>query len=119
MKSFRIIASLVFATALGLGSAVAQDADAYTQFDKKPLPTRTPPPAYPASLSGVDGIVAVTVVVDEQGSVVEATVTKSTRTEFEASAIEAIRQWKFQPAQRGGQPVKARIQIPLHFSSGA
>jgi protein TonB len=46
-------------------------------------------------------------------------VSKSTRTEFEQAALEAIRSWKFKPASKDGTPVRANLIVPVKFSSEA
>lgn len=94
--------------------AKAQTAD----FDTRPMPLKTPPPAYPADMkrASITGMVAVAVVIDEGGTVTECSVAKASRTEFEQPAIDAVKHWKFKPALKGGSPVKARMVIPIKFS---
>ena len=109
---------LSFLLCLGIPAAFAQDADgAHTKFDKVPIPIRTPPPQVPYDLKGQNGIVSVVVVIDEKGDVAQATVSKSTDSGFEQASIEAVKKWKFKPAEVGGQVVKAKITIPIHFSA--
>lgn len=91
--------------------------EAATQVDKAPLPMRAPPPAYPEGLKGTDGMVALVVVINEDGTVAEASVSKSSDAAFEAPALEAISKWKFKPAELNGQPVKCKITLPIRFSS--
>lgn len=113
---FALLWMLVFA--VGLSSGFGQDENGvYTKFDKNPVPTRTPPPKYPNSLDGVNGIVAVLVVIDESGAVTQAVVTKSSDPAFEQPSLDAIMKWKFKPAEVGGQTVKAKVTIPLHFNT--
>jgi len=111
--------TLAFSLVLGLsfGAAYANGDDAITKFDKPPVPTKTPPPNYPSSLKGVNGMVAVVVIIDESGSVIEATVTKSSDPAFESPSIDAIKRWKFKPAEKDGQAVKAKVTIPVRFNA--
>lgn len=76
------------------------------------------PPVYPAALrrAGVEGRVVLLVVVDEQGRVEEARVERSSRPEFEAPALEAIRKWRFRPGMKDGQPVRTFLRQPIRFS---
>ncbi|MBE2213544.1 MAG: energy transducer TonB [Opitutaceae bacterium] len=113
IRSLTLVVSLV----LGLGVGAAYADDSITKFDKPPVPTKTPPPTYPASLKGVNGMVAVVVIIDESGSVVDATVTKSSDPAFENPSIEAIKRWKFKPAEKDGQAVKAKVTIPVRFNA--
>ena len=97
--------------------AVADDT-VYTKVDVKPVPVKTPPPVYPTDMKRqeVTGVVAVTIVIDENGEVTSATVAKSSRPEFEQAAIDAVKKWKFKPAQKDGAPVKIKVTIPLRFN---
>ena len=97
----------------------AQDAEGvYTKVDQNPTPLKTPEPKYPVSLKreGVAGLVSVTCVIDEKGKVISAKATKSTRTEFEQPALDAIHNWVFKPATKDGKPVKVRVTIPFRFN---
>ena len=42
-------------------------------------------------------------------------VEKSNHPAFEKPALEAIRQWKFEPALRGGAPVACNMRQPFRF----
>ncbi|MFT3783622.1 MAG: energy transducer TonB [Nibricoccus sp.] len=101
-----------------LSMPVWADDTVYTKVDVNPVPVKTPPPEYPYQMKrdGVTGVVAVTIVVDEKGAVATATVAKSSHADFEASAIEAVKKWKFKPAQKDGAPVKMRVTIPIRFN---
>ena len=86
-------------------------------FDVKPVPLKTPPPEYPLSLKreGLDGVVAVKVMIDVTGAVSECSVSKSTDPRFDEAALAAVKKWKFKPAQKDGAPVAIKIIIPIHF----
>lgn len=117
MKLSRSTLLLALAAGLGLSSAVAQDAtDIVAKFDAAPVPMRTPPPEYPAGVQASGGIVMVTVVIDAEGSVAEAVVSKASDPALAEPSIEAIRKWRFKPAQKDGQAVKTRVTIPVHFN---
>jgi protein TonB len=102
---------------LGVGVSHADHEDAITKFDKPPVPTKTPPPTYPGALKGVNGMVALAVIIDEKGSVIDATVTKSSDPAFEDPSIAAVKRWKFKPAEKDGQAVKAKVTIPVRFAA--
>ena len=74
-------------------------------------------PAYPVAMKekGVEGTVTLDFIVDELGGVFDAVVVESTNPGFNMAAIEAIRKWKFKPAQREGVDVRARLRVPLVF----
>lgn len=83
-----------------------------------PTPVKTPPPSYPSQLKrdGITGTVALKVEIDEAGTVSNCTVAKSSNPGFEESAVNAVKSWKFTPAQKNGAPVKTSIVIPIRFS---
>jgi len=85
--------------------------------EEKPRPVRTPPPVYPAVLQRkkVEGTVFLVFVIDANGRVLAPKVERSTHTEFEQPALNAIRRWQFSPGKRAGEPVKTRVRLPLQF----
>lgn len=112
----RLLLSLGFAGGLLLSALSAQEI--FTQVDVRPVPVKTKPPVYPASQkgSGVNGVVAVQLVISEKGTVEECTITKSSHPDFEAPAIEAVKQWVFKPAEKDGKKVKIRVSVPVTFA---
>jgi len=98
-------------------SASADDT-VYTKVDVNPVPVKTPPPDYPESMKrqGVSGVVAVTIVIDETGTVISGAVAKSSQPDFEEPAVRAVKKWKFKPAQKDGTPVKMRVTVPIRFN---
>lgn len=119
MRFFSHATALLFAVLL-CGPAVSLLADdtIYTKVDVNPVPVRTPPPEYPEALKreGGTGVVAVTIVIDEKGAVTSAAVAKSSNSGFNDAALEAVKKWKFKPAQKDGEKVKVRVTIPISFS---
>lgn len=88
-------------------------------FDEQPVPVKAVAPTYPDAMKreGVSGIVTVQLVIDENGDVLEKSVAKSTRSEFEEPALAAVGRWKFKPARKAGQPVRATITLPIKFTA--
>ena len=87
-------------------------------FDKAPRPKRIVQPEYPtlARTAGIEGIVVVKITVDERGRVIRASIIQSTAQGiFDASALAAVKQWIFEPAEQSGNKVKATITVPLEF----
>ena len=101
---------------LAAAPAFAEE-EATTKFDRPPMPLKTPPPNYPDSMKGTGGMVSLVVIINSDGTVAEARVTKSSDVAFEAPSLEAISKWKFKPAEVNGQPVKCKITVPLRFNS--
>jgi len=109
---------LLLAVVVCLPLRLAADDTVYTKVDVNPVPVKTPPPDYPNDLrrQGVSGVVAVTITIDETGSVTSSTVSKSSNPDFEAPALAAVKKWKFKPAQKDGAPVKMKVTIPIRFN---
>lgn len=83
-----------------------------------PRPTEQVPPQYPeqAAAEGLEGRVLVKVLVGTDGSVKDVSVEESTDPVFDAAAVKAVLQWRFEPATRGGEPVEASVVIPFDFN---
>lgn len=84
----------------------------------QPIPGQSPPPSYPSSAlrRGESGTVIVQAVVGVQGTVIDARVVqRSGSRDLDRAAVEAVRGWRFQPAQSNGQPMQASLDIPFDF----
>jgi len=87
-----------------------------SELDQKPRPIFQQSPELNARLrSRGPGQVFVIFIVDEQGRVEDALVQKSTDPIFERPALAAIRQWKFEPGKRDGDPVRFRMRQRFDF----
>lgn len=76
-------------------------------------------PDYPprARMQRIQGWVQLEVTVSESGTVIAAKVVAAEpRQIFDASALEAIRQWRFKPAYREGRPVQRQALQKIVFS---
>jgi protein TonB len=107
---------LIPALILALGTAVS--ALAATQ---PPSLIKGVIPVYPKELKDqkISGTVTLSVLIDDQGVVQDATVVKTTNDAFSKPAIDAVRKWKFNPAQQDGKPVALRVSIPIKFTAPA
>ena len=54
-------------------------------------------------------------IVDSKGDARNAFAVRSTKREFEQSAVQAVNKWKFRPGRKGGRAVNTRMQIPIVF----
>ena len=52
--------------------------------------------------------------VDQDGRVDAPRVQRSTNPEFDRAALNAVKQWKFEPGKRNGQ-VRFRMRVPITF----
>lgn len=89
-----------------------------TAPDSDPEPTNRVQPEYPATAyrERAEGTVLVGILVDANGRPVEVEVVRrSGNRELDRAAVDAVRQWTFQPAVRGGKKVEARVEVPVTF----
>lgn len=80
------------------------------------------PPKYPADAAAnkVTGKVVVIVDVAADGSVADARVEKSEPAGvFDQATLDAVKQWKFQPAIKDGKAVAGRVRVPVNFDMDA
>jgi len=99
-------------------STSSGNTEVFLAFDESPILIYSEVPEYPAlaRAAGLEGTVAVKVLVDEQGNVIEAEVLLSEMSPvIERAALEAAMKCKFRPAKQGGIPVKAHVMIPFEF----
>jgi protein TonB len=79
---------------------------------------RNPPPAYPlaARKRGIEGVVRLNVEVSADGAALAVNIAVSSGfAPLDEAALAAVRNWRFEPAKRGGKAVSARVEIPLRF----
>jgi protein TonB len=91
------------------------DAFNLSEIDQKPRPIFQSAPVYPSGMRSVEGVVSILFVVDRTGKVINPKIEKSTHREFEKPAIDAIKQWKFEPAFKAGQRVPCKMRVPIRF----
>jgi len=93
------------------------EAFSLTEIDQQPRAIFQASAPYPAALRGkkIEGVVSILFVVDPDGKVVRPQVEKSTHAAFEKPALDAVKQWKFEPAIKGGQRVNCKMRVPIRF----
>jgi protein TonB len=77
-----------------------------------------PPPPYPprARRLGIEGTTRIVVLIGEDGAVRESRLARSSGDhDLDRAALEAVRGWRFVPAQRGERAVPAYAEIPVTF----
>lgn len=103
----------------GGGGQEVDEAFNMAEIDQKPRVLYQAAPNYPSTVHGVQGTVTLIFVVDESGRVLNPRVEKTTHPDFEKPALDAIRQWRFEPATKGGKKVAAKMRIPIRFEPKA
>lgn len=83
-----------------------------------PRVVREVKPTYPADAmrAGVQGLVELEFVVLPDGSVGEVKVIRSLRESLDQEAITAVKQWRFTPGAKDGEPVPVQVTAELTFT---
>ncbi|WP_169788824.1 TonB-dependent receptor [Vulgatibacter incomptus] len=68
-----------------------------------------------AKAEGLTGVVVLEVDIGEDGAVMDAQVTEPAGHGFDEAALEAVRKFRFSPAEIDGQPAAVRIEYRYHF----
>lgn len=78
-----------------------------------------PPPEYPrlSQRAGEEGKVLMKVLVSAEGRPESVDVISSSGFErLDKAAVNAVKQWRFEPARKGGKALSAYVNVPLSFS---
>ena len=88
-------------------------------LDQKPRAINQVSPQMSAQLKKIaPGTVYIVFVVDQRGRVENPVVQSASDPAFEAPALAAVKQWKFEPGKRNGEPVRFRMRVPITFPKG-
>jgi periplasmic protein TonB len=111
--------------AVKLDTALAADESAtdalfsMADLDQVPRAIHQPSPVLSSQLrQNAPGTVHVIFVVDERGRVDRPIVQSSSDPLFEAPALAAVKQWRFEPGKRAGKSVRFRMRVPITFAKG-
>lgn len=99
------------------GGTVA-DEESYVPPSGNAAYLSNPKPAYPslAQRRGWEGIVTLSVAVDETGTPQEVRIKESSGySVLDRCAVEAVQRWRFVPARRAGRTVAAHVEVPVRF----
>jgi protein TonB len=83
-----------------------------------PVPISSPPPRYPsrAMRRNETGMVRVQVEVGVDGTPLSVSIAASSQSrDLDRAALDAVRKWRFRPAQRDGQAVAGTVVVPIEF----
>jgi periplasmic protein TonB len=82
-----------------------------------PQPVSTPDPEYTqeARNAKTEGTCILWMIIDQQGHPRDIRVVRGLGFGLDARAIEAVKQWRFQPAMKDGQPVNVQISVEVGF----
>jgi len=68
-----------------------------------------------ARLSKYQGIAVLWIIVQQNGTVGDARVARSLGLGLDEKALEAVKQWRFKPAEKGGRPVAVTMAVEVLF----
>jgi TonB family protein len=127
-RCFLRLIALALAGICAVQGGQADDPDPATQKSEEPVvalgPGITPPrvihqvtPDVNSATRGfrVSGVVVIGLVVSSRGLPREVRVARSLDKDLDNSAVDAVAQWRFQPALRDDRPVAVRITIEIRF----
>lgn len=77
----------------------------------------TVPPTWPESAAGVEGWVMLHFTLQPDGTVTDIEIKESHPAGvFDASAITALQQWKYEPVERDGKKIAQRAEIRMKYA---
>lgn len=84
---------------------------------QKPVKIYSPAPTYSAEAkeNKIEGVVIIQVVIDRQGNVRSPEVLKGLPFGLAEQAVDAVSQWKFEPATLDGKPVEVTYNLTVNF----
>ncbi len=71
--------------------------------------------SYEAREAGVQGMVGLSIIVDESGKATNIEVVSPLGYGLDERAVEAVKQWEFSPGRKDGKPVKVRATVQVTF----
>ena len=118
-KLFLFALLISFAAMFAQDKAKLQKADesGFIEVDKLPALKTQLKPHYPeiARLAGIEGIVYLKILVDENGNVEKAKVEQGVKDMIDEAALNAAKTAKFTPAMLNDEPVKVWVILPVAF----
>jgi TonB family protein len=108
---------LALVLALAATTTRAQDKQVDKDFNKPVLLSKVPP-TYPegAKMDKIQGEVILEAMIGQDGKVLDVMVKKSPDDRLSQSAMEAVKQWTFQPAKNAkGKAVKVKTTVTVNF----
>lgn len=83
---------------------------------QRPVPIAQPDPSYPpiAQRAHLEGTVAMRIVVGLDGLVEQVDIVQSNPM-FDAAAVEAVKRWRYHPAQLNGRAVRVSVLVKINF----
>ena len=111
--------AFIFLSCLAASSLAAADNTVESQpaLSVPPTPIVTAMPNVSSALTANPGEVQLRIEINEFGFVTDARVSKSTNPLLNEPCLEALRRWRFQPAQKDGVAISASFILPFKFGN--
>ncbi|MBD5782366.1 energy transducer TonB [Pelagicoccus sp. NFK12] len=109
MKKIKTAIHALLLAALAFTALPALNAN---DWDEQPSIKKSVAPDNPNKL---EGMVMATINIDEKGFVVSAEIAKSTDAALDSNVLDAVKQWRFNPAKKGGSAIACKINVPFKF----
>lgn len=104
--------------AMGAGGGL-DELVSMSELDQRPRAIHQPSPLINAEVRKAGGgTVYVLFIVGTNGRVESPIVQKSVHPVLDKAALNAVRQWKFEPGRRNGEVVRFRMRVPITFPEG-
>jgi periplasmic protein TonB len=86
-------------------------------FDVAPEPIKMDRPEFPPKFKNKSAKEEIMVgfFVETDGSVKEASITSSSDSRLDRSALSAVKKWRFKPALKDGRPVRSKLTVPVIY----
>jgi TonB family protein len=116
--SLALAAAVLFALIRTLpAGAQSGDEKVYTVGNGVTTPrvTHQVDPEHPARGFRISGAVLIGLVITSKGEPKEVHVVRSLEKDVDDAAVEAVKQWHFDPATKDGKPVAVKIDVEIRF----
>jgi TonB family protein len=113
--------SFILLLALGLVASAGQAQPLTPSSDRKGVKIfQTVTPVFPRELPELgffEGEARVAIAVDETGKLTDWLVVGYTHRRFAEESVDAVKQWRFEPARVGGKPVPVQTEVRISFET--
>lgn len=114
-----LVVFAIGASALALGATQTAPAKNYIRVDDLKVITMVPPvypPAAKNKKNALAGTVVLDIIVGKKGAPITVTVSKSLRADYDKSAVDAVKQWRWQPYLLNGTPTEVETSETVLFT---
>jgi protein TonB len=117
MKKVSILVIMLSLAAFAPFASAKSLEQAYLESCRKdpgvPVPVAVVTPSVGSGYAGE--VVELEFIVDKTGKPTALNVKSSTDDALAVAVTEAVKQWRFTPAERNGEPVATKVVLPVHF----